>query len=157
MNMKRIAFILLSMSLLWACSRETGIELVKVSDTGCVREEVATRSADRAPEEIMLEYSKEGLVITMTNFKMNCSIKTEGVAYDLSNNGSEIHLEVYEKDRNPMRCPCPVNKITSVLAGLGLGKEYTLYLLISDDSFAPISFTYSKNLKMVVDAGLYRL
>jgi hypothetical protein len=156
MTMKRIAFILLSMSLLWACSKETTVELVKVSDTGCAREEVATRSADRAPEEIILEYSEEGLVITMANFEMNCSVKNGGVACKLSNNGSEIHLEVYEKDGKTLRCNCPVDKVTSVLEGLGLGKEYTLYL-ICNGSFAPISFTYSKNLKMVVDAGLYRL
>lgn len=156
MTMKRIAFILLSMSLLWSCSKETTIELVKVSDTGCAREEVATRSADRAPEEIILEYSEEGLVVTLTNVELNCSVKNGGVTCNLNSRGPEIRLEAFEKDGKTLRCTCPVDKVSTVLSGLSLGKEYTLYFTCNG-SFAPITFTYSKNLKMVLDAGLYRL
>lgn len=156
MTMKRIAFIILSMSLLWACSKEKTIELVKVSDTGCAREVVATRSADRASSEIILEYSEEGLVITMTNVEMNCSVKNGGVACTPSSKGSDIYIEMYEKDGKSLRCTCPVDKVSSTVKGLSAGKKYTLYLTCVN-SFAPISFTYSKDLKMVLDAGLYML
>ena len=154
--MKRIAFILLSLSLVfWACSKETAIELVSVSDTGCGREAPATRSGDDGVSQLILEYSADGLVVTRTNAVMNCSVKTGGVGCKVSSEGGNIYCEAYERDGKSMRCTCPVENITSVIKGLSLGKEYTFFF-VCDGTFSPISFTYSKGFRMVLDAGLYK-
>ena len=154
--MKRIAFILLSLSLVfWACSKETAIELVSVSDTGCGREAPATRSGDDGVSQLILEYSADGLVVTRTNAVMNCSVKTGGVGCNVSSQGNSIYCEAYERDGKSMRCTCPVENITSVIKGLSLGKEYTFFF-VCDGTFSPISFTYSKGFRMVLDAGLYK-
>lgn len=154
--MRLISFIILSLSLLCGCSKETPVELVSVTDTGCAREEVATRGAVSGASQLILEYSDAGLVVTRTNVEMNCSVKTGGVGCNVSSEGSSIHCEAYEVDGKSLRCTCPVKSITSTIKGLSLGKEYTIYY-ICDGSFAPISFTYSKDLKLVLDAGLYKL
>ena len=152
-NMKRIAFILLSLSLVFlACSKETAIELVSVSDTGCG---IATRSGDDTVSQLILEYSADGLVVTRTNVEMNCSVKTGGIGCNVSSEGSSIFCEAYEKDGKSLRCTCPVEKITSVIKGLRLGKEY-IFFFVCDGTFSPISFTYSKDFKLVLDAGLYK-
>ena len=154
--MKRIAFILLSLSLVFlACTKESAIELVSVSDTGCGKESPVTRSGDGAVSQLILEYSAEGLVITRTNVEMNCSVKTGGIGCNVSSNGNNIYCEAYEKDGKSLRCTCPVEKITSVIKGLRLGKEY-IFFFVCDGTFSPISFTYSKDFKLVLDAGLYK-
>ena len=51
---------------------------------------------------------------------------------------------------------CPVKNMTTTVGGLRLNREYVLYYSCDGD-FAPISFTYSKNLNMVLDADLYKL
>ena len=156
MTLKRTTLAIFTLSLLMACAKETPVELVKVSDTGCAREEAVTKGGDETPSQIILEYSTEGLVVIRTNAVMNCSVKTGGISCNVSVSGNTIHCEEFEKDGKSMRCTCPVSNITSTIKGLGLGKEYTL-CLTCDGSFAPIGFTYTKDLKMVLDAELYRL
>ena len=150
--MKRLLFVILSSCLLWTCSKEPEtIRLVNCTDTGCGRE-VATRSSDDPGSVLLLEYSKEGLVITRTNFNMNCSINNGGVVCELSVNGNVITLDVYEKDRdNPMRCPCPVEKMTQTIAGLSLDTDYILDYRCGGNFFSPISFRYEKGLSQFFD------
>ena len=154
--MRLISFIVLSLSLLWGCSKETPVELVSVTDTGCAREEVATRGVVYGASLLILEDSDAGLVVTRTNVEMNCSVKNGGVGCNVSSEGSAIYCEAFERDGKSMRCNCPVDSVKATISGLQLGKEYTIHY-VCGFSFAPISFTYSKDLKLVLDAGLYKL
>ena len=131
------------------------MELVRVSDTGCSTSEIfATKSGEVANSRLILEYSAQGLVVTRTNALMNCSVKNGGVGCKVSNTGNTIECEVFENDRNFLRCNCRVGAITSVIRGLRLGEEYTLYHR-SDGVFGPVVFTYTEDLKMVLDADQY--
>ena len=56
-----------------------------------------------------------------------------------------------------MKCLCPVKEMSSVISGLRTGREYILDYTCSDTSFAPVSFTYQKGMKLVLDADLYKL
>ena len=128
--MKRIILILFSATILLACSKETAVELVSFTDTGCDRNSLVPDTKAGSDSQLILSYSDEGLVITRTN--------------------------VYETQGKTLKCMCPVKNMTTTVGGLRLNREYVLYYSCDGD-FAPISFTYSKNLNMVLDADLYKL
>lgn len=154
--MKRIIFILFSATILLACSKETTVELVKFTDTGCDRNSLVPETKAGSDSQLILAYSDEGLVITRTNAMLNCSISQGGISCDVSSEENIIECHVYETQGKTLKCMCPVKNMTTTVGGLRLDKEYVLYYSCDGD-FAPISFTYSKNLKMVLDADLYKL
>lgn len=154
--MKRIIFILFSATILLACSKETIVELVKFTDTGCDKNSLVPETKAGSDSQLILAYSDEGLVITRTNAMLNCSISQGGISCDVSSEENIIECHVYETQGKTLKCMCPVKNMSTTVGGLRLDKEYVLYYSCDGD-FAPISFTYSKNLKMVLDADLYKL
>lgn len=154
--MKRIILILFSATILLACSKETTVELVKFTDTGCDRNSLVPETKAGSDSQLILAYSDEGLVITRTNAMLNCSISQGGISCDVSSEENIIECHVYETQGKTLKCMCPVKNMSTTVGGLRLDKEYVLYYSCDGD-FAPISFTYSKNLKMVLDAELYKL
>lgn len=154
--MKRIIFILFSATILLACSKETTVELVKFTDTGCDRNSLVPETKAGSDSQLILAYSDEGLVITRTNAMLNCSISQGGISCDVSSEENIIECHVYETQGKTLKCMCPVKNMSTTVGGLRLDKEYVLYYSCDGD-FAPISFTYSKNLKMVLDAELFKL
>lgn len=154
--MKRIIFILFSATILLACSKETTVELVKFTDTGCDRNSLVPETKAGSDSQLILAYSDEGLVITRTNAMLNCSISQGGISCDVSSEENIIECHVYETQGKTLKCMCPVKNMTTTVGGLRLDKEYVLYYSCDGD-FAPISFTYSKNLKIVLDAELFKL
>ena len=154
--MKRIILILFSATILLACSKETAVELVKFTDTGCDRNSLVPETKAGSDSKLILSYSDEGLVITRTNAMLNCSISQGGISCDVSSDENVIECHVYETQGKTLKCMCPVKNMTTTVGGLRLNKEYVLYYSCDGD-FAPISFTYSKNLNMVLDADLYKL
>lgn len=154
--MKRIILILFSATILLACSKETTVGLVKFTDTGCDRNSLAPETKAGSDSQLILSYSDEGLVITRTNAMLNCSISQGGISCDVSSEENVIECHVYETQGKTLKCMCPVKNMTTTVGGLRLNREYVLYYSCDGD-FAPISFTYSKNLNMVLDADLYKL
>ena len=154
--MKRVILIFFSATILLACSKETAVELVSFTDTGCDRNSVVPETKAVSDSQLILAYSDEGLLITRTNAKRNCSISQGGISCDLSSEENVIECHVYETQGKTLKCMCPVKNITTTVGGLRLDREYVLYYSCDGD-FAPISFTYSKNLKMVLDAELFKL
>ncbi len=154
--MKRIILILFSATILLACSKETAFELVKFTDTGCDRNSLVPDTKAGSDSQLILSYSDEGLVITRTNAMLNCSISQGGISCDVSSEENVIECHVYETQGKTLKCMCPVKNMTTTGGGLRLNREYVLYYSCDGD-FAPISFTYSKNLNMVLDADLYKL
>jgi hypothetical protein len=154
--MKRIILILFSATILLACSKETTVELVKFTDTGCDRNSLVPDTKAGSDSQLILSYSDEGLVITRTNAMLNCSISQGGISCDVSSDENVIECHVYETQGKTLKCMCPVKNMTTTVGGLRINREYVLYYSCDGD-FAPISFTYSKNLNMVLDADLYKL
>ena len=154
--MKRIILILFSATILLACSKETTVGLVKFTDTGCDRNSLVPDTKAGSDSKLILSYSDEGLVITRTNAMLNCSISQGGISCDVSSEENVIECHVYETQGKTLKCMCPVKNMTTTVGGLRLNREYVLYYSCDGD-FAPISFTYSKNLNMVLDADLYKL
>ncbi len=154
--MKRIILILFSATILLACSKETTVGLVKFTDTGCDRNSLVPETKAGSDSKLILSYSDEGLVITRTNAMLNCSISQGGISCDVSSDENVIECHVYETQGKTLKCMCPVKNMTTTVGGLRLNREYVLYYSCDGD-FAPISFTYSKNLNMVLDADLYKL
>ena len=142
-----------------ACAKETTVELVKFSDSGCSKQSSApdTKSAEVPDSQLILKYTPAGLEVTRTNAVMNCSIGQGGISCDVSCDENVISYHAYETDGPIMKCICPVSNMTSTVAGLRLGREYLLEYSCADVTLSPISFTYSKGLNLVLDIDLYSL
>ena len=154
--MKRLFLFLLSALILGGCAKESTVELVSFTDTGCSKGTKASET--KAPEtkaedlsQLILEYSDAGLIITRTNATMNCSISTGGVSFDVSFIDNVINCEAYKTAGPIMKCLCPVDRMVATVAGLRTGREYVLNYSCSDVSLLPITFTYKKGMRVVVD------
>lgn len=145
------------MLLCLACSKEPSVQLVDFSNSGCERETKAEdyNTVDTTPV-LILEYSQSGLVLTRSNTYLNCSINNGGIACDVSLDGDTIHFSAYEADGPVLRCMCFVKTISATIGGLSTGRHYTLDYSCGDD-FSPISFTYEKDMKLVIDLSLYHI
>ena len=154
--MRRILFITLSACLLWTCSKDADVQLVKFIDTGCANESVEpdTRSGEGTESTLLLEYSAQGLVITRTNAVMNCSIKEGGIVCNISVTGDTLSVNTYEKDGKTMRCVCPVETMSMTIGGLSLGSDYVLDYMCGGVKYAPIEFRYEKGLRQLIDIDL---
>ena len=148
--MKKALLVLSAALFLLGCSKESAVELVGSTDTGCSND-LATKAADLAEPQLILEYSEQGLVITRINAWLNCSIKNGGIVHEVSTDGTVIHYNVYERDGKALRCTCLVGKMTATVAGLKTGREYVLDYNCADGSCASITFTYRKGMKIVED------
>ena len=146
--MRKALLVLSSLLFLLGCSKESAVELVSFTDTGCAND-VVTKAADLADPQLILEYSEQGLVITRINAWLNCSIKEGGIVCAVSSDGNVIQYDAYEKDGKTLRCTCLVEKMTSTVAGLKTGREYVLHYNCADDSSASIRFTYKKGMRIV--------
>lgn len=157
--MKRLSLFLFSALILGACAKETTVELVKFTDTGCSKQSLipATKGYDSSDSQLILKYSPEGLEVTRTNAMMNCSISGGGISCDVTCEGNVITYHAYETDGPIMKCICPVSSMSSIVAGLRTGGEYVLDYSCGDVKCTPISFTYSKKLNLVLDIDLYKL
>ncbi len=148
--MKKALLVLSSVLFLLACSKESAVELVSFTDTGCSND-VVTKAADLADPQLILEYSEQGLVITRINAWLNCSIKDGGIVCAVSTEGNVIHYNAYEKDGKTLRCTCLVGEMSATVSGLKTGREYVLDYNCSDGSRASITFTYRKGMEIVED------
>ena len=147
--MKRIILILFSATILLACSKETAVELVSFTDTGCSKGTKAPETKAGESSQLILEYTDAGLLITRTNAIMNCSIGTGGISFDVSMVDNVISCDAYETIGPIMKCICPVT-----VAGLRTGRKYVLNYSCSDVTLLPVTFTYKKGMRIVVDVDM---
>ena len=152
----RKALLVLSAALfLMGCSKESAVELVRFTDTGCSKGTKAPETkADDDPSQLILEYSDSGLLITRTNATMNCSIGTGGISFDVSIVDNVISCDAYETIGPIMKCICPVDRMVATVAGLRTGREYVLNYSCSDVTLLPVTFTYKKGMRIVVDVDM---
>ncbi len=152
--MKRIILILFSACLLIACSKETAVELVSFTDTGCSKGTKAPETKAWESSQLILEYTDAGLLITRTNAIMNCSIGTGGISFDVSMVDNVISCDAYETIGPIMKCICPVDRMVATVAGLRTGRKYVLNYSCSDVTLLPVTFTYKKGMRIVVDVDM---
>lgn len=151
--MKQLTFLLIGLTLVAGCSKSDANRSKEFTHTGCANDTrtVETRSGlfGDEPSLLKLKYEDGGLRVTRTNATMNCSIKQNGIACDVSVNGDVINYYVYEKDGPVANCICPVEEMSSVVTGLQEGKEYTLEYRCR--ASATVSFTFKKSLNKIID------
>lgn len=151
--MKKITILLLGLALVAGCSKSNANRSKEFTHTGCANDTraVETRSGlfGDEPSLLKLKYEDGGLRVTRTNATMNCSIKNNGIACDVSVKGGVISYNVYEKDGPTANCICPVEEMSSVVTGLQEGKEYTLEYRCYQS--ANVSFTFKKSLNKIID------
>ena len=157
-SMKGLLFILFPVLLLCSCAKEQNVELVSFTYSGCADSSPSAAAPSTRSEDthslLILKYTSEGFVITRTNAIMNCSINNDGIGCNVSLDGDTIHLSAHEKG-DPLRCVCPVETMTYTLSGLQTGKAYILDYSC-DENFLPISFSYIKDMTIVIDLDLFR-
>ena len=107
-------------------------------------------SAD-TPAQLILEYTESGLAVTLKNAEMNCAIKLNGIACDVSVDGNTIRYRVYEKDGPTANCFCKVEEMSSVVTGLKEGKEYTFNYSCSTFRAESFTFVFKKGLHLILD------
>ena len=152
--MKRLFLFLLSALILGGCAKETVVELVSFTDTGCSKGTKAPETKAADSSQLILEYSDAGLIITRSNATMNCSIGTGGISFDVSIVDNVISCDAYETAGPIMKCICPVDKMIATVAGLRTGREYVLNYSCSDVTLLPVTFTYKKGMRIVVDVDM---
>ena len=150
-TLSRIPLLLITLGLLAGCSKTDANRSKEFTHTGCAYDtRVGETRADNdynEPSLLTLKYESGGLRVTRTNAWMNCSIKNNGIACDVSVKGSVISYNVYEKDGPVANCICPVKEMSSLVTGLQEGKEYTLKYCY----YSPITFTFKKGFHKIVD------
>ena len=154
--MKKCHLALLTVLLLAGCSKEdlqlplTG----EIVSTGCASETKAGLFSKGEPR-LILEYTPDGLRVTMKNAEMNCSIKNGGISCNVSVEGNVIRYAAYPTDGPTANCICLVEEMSSIVTGLKEGREYTIYYSCVY-ALVPIDFTYRKGFRKVIDPDLYR-
>ena len=158
-NVKKLLLILLVLPLWTGCYKSLLPKTDEFSHTGCATDAGnGTRSGLGQSDVslLILKYEDGNLRVTRTNATMNCAIKLNGIACDVSVKGDVINYRVYEKDGPTADCMCRVEEMSSVVTGLKEGKEYTFNYSCS--TYGPESFTFvfKKGLHLIRDEEPYR-
>lgn len=147
--MRRIVLLLMFLLVLAGCNTMESQGSLKFTDTGCA---VGTKAGDEyGPSLLILKFDDGSLFVTRTNAEMNCAIKNGGIGCDVSFEGDVIHYRVYENDGHSANCSCQVEKMSSIVTGLELGKNYSFDYTCSTLHYYPFSFTFEKDLNMIID------
>lgn len=151
--MKKWLFLLLVLPVWAGCNIKFDFQLNSrtFSHTGCAKDQTKGSSDGRDVSLLILKYEGGDLRVTRTNAFMNCSIKTGGIACEVSLEDNVIHYKVYEKDGPSANCICPVEEMTSVVTGLEKGKEYTMDYFCSG-YYTPFTFVFNDSLYLIQDA-----
>ena len=156
-NMKKLLLILLVLPVWAGCNKSLLPKTDEFTHTGCATD-AGTRAGSSKSEVslLTLKYEDGNLRVTRTNATMNCAIKLNGIACEVSVEGNTIRYSVYEKDGPTANCMCRVEEMSSVVTGLKEGKEYTFNYSCS--TYGPESFTFvfKKGLHLIRDEEPYR-
>lgn len=143
--MKRVILFILAAAVLAGCNNSGELVSMGFTDTGCARNTTKADGLYGEPTRLILKHVKGGLQVTITNETMNCSITEGGLVNDVTIKDNIINYRVYEKLGCITDCLCPVEKMSSVVSGLQLGKEYTF----NYNHRASVTFVYSSSLFLV--------
>ena len=159
-NVKKLLLILLVLPLWTGCYKSLLPKTDEFSQIGCATDAGnGTRSGLGQSDVslLILKYEDGNLRVTRTNATMNCSIKLNGIACDVSVDGNTIRYRVYEKDGPTANCMCRVEEMSSVVTGLKEGKEYTFnYSCSIGTGIESFTFVFKKGLHLIRDEEPYR-
>ena len=155
-NMKKLLLFLLFLPVWAGCNKSQLPKTDEFVHTGCASD-AGTRAGSSKSEAslLTLKYEDGNLRVTRTNATMNCAIKLNGIACDVSVKGNTIRYRVYEKEGPYANCLCRVEEMSSVVTGLKEGKEYTFDYSCSTYSLEPFTFVFKKGLHLIQDADPY--
>ena len=149
--MKKILLITFALAALAGCSKSDVWKVKDFTHTGCATE---TRSGiyNNDPSLLALKYEDGDLRVTHTNAELNCAIKERGLACNVRIDGNDIYYSVdYEKEGDEANCICPVEKMSSAVPDLEVGKEYTLHYSVLYLGFKPITFKFRKGFHQIIN------
>ena len=145
--MKKMLLMLSVLSVMAGCSALGNPDTKEFTHTGCASgpEIKGLFSDDDNVSTLILKYEGGDLRVTRTMAVMNCSIKKRGMDCNVSLDGNVIHYSVTETDGPTANCLCLVEKMSSVVTGLVIGKEYTFDYFCSH-GYPSFSFVFSEKL-----------
>ena len=153
--MKKFLLITLALAAMAGCTKwitsDTGDDsLTKdFKHTGCSPQTRGLYTDD--PSLLTIKYENGCLRVTQTNAELNCAFKSRGLTCKVSIEDDIIHYNVvYEKEEEMVaNCICLVEKMTSAVTGLEIGKKYTLDYSVLGFGLKPITFTFNKDLHQI--------
>lgn len=151
-NMKKILLITLVLAALAGCSKSNAWRSKDFTHTGCAAETRSGLDNDK-PSLLTLKYEGGDLRVTLTNIYLSCDFKDRGLVCDVRVKGNDIYYRVdYEKQAEGfVNCICPVEKLTSAVTDLEVGKEYSLHYSVLYYTFNPVTFKFKKGLHQIID------
>ena len=155
-KMKKILLITLALAALAGCSKSDVWKSKDFTHTGCAPE---TRSGFFGePSLLTLKYEDGDLRVTHTNAELNCAFKERGLVCNVSVKGNDIYYRVDYESQEDMEanCFCRVEKMSSAVPGLEVGKEYTLHYSVLYDGYKPIPFKFRKGFHQILDLDEWR-
>ena len=159
-NVKKLLLILLVLPLWTGCYKSLLPKTDEFTHTGCATDAGTGTRAGSSQSDVsllILKYEDGNLRVTRTNATMNCAIKLNGSACDVSVQGNTLRYSVYEKDGPAADCMCRVAEMSSVVTGLKEGKEYTFnYSCSIGTGIESFTFVFKKGLHLIRDEEPYR-
>ena len=148
--MKKYLLILLALTVCAGCTKSNALRVKDLTHTGCAGD-AATRAwgSDSDASLLTLKYEDGNLRVTRTNATMNCSIKNNGIACEVSVDGHVVRYRVYEKDGPVANCICRVEEMSSLVTGLEVGKEYTFEYSCGFGNYPSFTFVFKKGLRLI--------
>ena len=155
-NMKKLLLLLLVLPVWAGCNKSLLPKTDEFTHTGCATDAGTRAGTSQSDVSLLtLKYEDGNLRVTRTNATMNCAIKLNGIACDVSVKGNTILYRVYEKDGPTANCMCRVAEMSSVVTGLKEGKEYTFNYSCSSSGIESFTFVFKKGLHLIRDEETY--
>ena len=155
-NMKKLLLLLLVLPVWAGCNKSLLPKTDEFTHTGCATDAGTRAGTSQSDVSLLtLKYEDGNLRVTRTNATMNCAIKLNGIACDVSVKGNTILYRVYEKDGPTANCMCRVAEMSSVVTGLKEGKEYTSNYSCSSSGIESFTFVFKKGLHLIRDEETY--
>ena len=155
-NMKKLLLLLLVLPVWAGCNKSLLPKTDEFTHTGCATDAGTRAGTSQSDVSLLtLKYEDGNLRVTRTNATMNCAIKLNGIACDVSVRGNTILYRVYEKDGPTANCMCRVAEMSSVVTGLKEGKEYTFNYSCSSSGIESFTFVFKKGLHLIRDEETY--
>ena len=105
--------------------------------------------SDNVTTWLTLEYTEDGLAVTLTDAEMNCAISMDGLQESIDREGNVIKYRIIESFN--ANCNCLIERISSTITGLETGKEYVLKFSYGMRSLKPVTFKYKKGFIKHID------
>ena len=147
--MRKLFFLLFALSVWVGCNKNVYLPTQGFTHSGCAVETKAGLFDE--PSLLTLKYRDGHLLVTRTNAIVNCAFKENGLSCVVTMEGDVIHYRVEENDGLSANCICRIEEMSSEVAGLQEGREYTFDYSCCGRSYAPFTFVFTKDLIQIQD------